>query len=102
PPRGACTTVASANYYRYRSTISARVGNQSAASAASAGAKVDTTAPGAPSLPLPDSSALTSVSGTTLYYNPQGSNSGTFTVAATSTDGDSGIANIAFPNVFGT
>ena len=42
------------------------------------------------------------MTGTTLYYNPQGSNSGTFTVGATSSDPESGSASVAFPNVFGS
>src|SRR5581483_8588271 len=69
---GADTTVVSGNCYRYK--ISDNIGNQSAASANSADAKIDTTAPGAPSLAVSESSGLEYVSGTTLYYNPQGSN----------------------------
>ncbi len=96
------TTVTSGNCYRYRYTISDRVGNQSAPSAASVNAKVDTTAPAAPTLTLSESSSYSSASGTTLYYNPQGSNSGSFSVTATSTDADSGIAGVTFPDVFGS
>src|SRR5205807_972470 len=81
---GADTTVTSGNCYRYRLTITDNVGNASAPSAASADAKVDTTAPSAPGLTIDESSALSYASGTTLYYNPQGSNSGTFTVTGTS------------------
>ena len=44
---------------------------RSAPSTASADAKVDTTAPSAPALTLTESSPLSYVSGTTLYYNPR-------------------------------
>src|SRR5581483_4437449 len=76
------------------------VGN-AVTSTASATAKVDTTAPSAPSLTLSESSPLEHVSGTTLYYNPQGGNSGSFTVAATSVDGQSGIAKLNVPAISG-
>ena len=36
--------------------------------------------------------------GTTLYYNPQGTNAGSFTVTATSTDTQSTVDQIAFPD----
>src|SRR5581483_4084991 len=77
------------------------VGNASSPSSASADAKVDTTAASAPSLTLSESSALEYASGTTLYYNPQGSNSGSFTVDATSSDAQSGIQKLNFPAVTG-
>src|SRR5207248_8188064 len=69
---------------------------------ATSDAKVDTSAPGAPSLTLSESSSLEYATGTTLYYNPQGSNSASFDVTATSSDTESGIASIAFPTVFGS
>src|SRR5207244_1079573 len=99
---GADTSVASGNCYHYIYFISDNVGNQSAASAASADAKVDTSAPSAPSLTLSESSPLEYATGTTLYYNPQGSNSGSFSVTGTTSDTESGIASIAFPTVFGS
>ena len=71
-------------------------------SSATVDARIDTTAPSAPSLTLSESSALEYVSGSTLYYNPQGSNSASFDVAATSSDAQSGIASIAFPAVYGS
>ena len=67
---GADTTVTSGNCYRYRLKISDNVANQ-ATTTQTADAKVDTSAPSAPSLTLSESSALSYVSGTTLYYNPQ-------------------------------
>src|SRR5207302_8538614 len=59
------------------------------------------TAPTGPGLTLSESSPYEHVSGMTLYYNPQGSNTGSFTVQATATDGESGVAHVDFPNVFG-
>src|SRR5439155_11226987 len=91
----------SGNCYRYRLTISDRVGNASTP-VESGIAKVDASDPAAPDLTLSESSPSSSVSGTTLYYNPQGTNSGSFTVAATSSDTQSGLAGVAFPIVFGT
>ena len=99
---GADTTVQNGNCYRYRITLNDNVGNQSAASTATADAKIDTTAPSAPNLAVSEASAFSYATGTTLYYNPQGSNTGSFDVAATSTDPQSGIAKIAFPAVTGT
>ena len=94
------TSVQSGFCYRYRLTISDRVGNV-ATPVVSPIAKVDTSDPSVPSLTLSESSAFSSVTGSTLYYNPQGSNTGSFTVDATSTDAESGIASISFPAVFG-
>jgi hypothetical protein len=65
--------------------------------------QVDDTAPAAPSLTLSESpaSAKQHVSGTTLFYNPQGANSGTFTVDAATSDPESGIEKVTFPAVTG-
>ena len=52
-------------------------------------AKVDTSAPATPSLSASGTGAGEYVTGSTVYYNPQGSNSGSFTVSGTTTDGDS-------------
>src|SRR5207302_2664655 len=51
---------------------------------------------------LSESSALEYISGSNLYYNPQGSNSDSFDVSATSADAQSAIASIGFPTVFGS
>src|SRR5262249_26216987 len=98
---GADTTVTSGNCYRYRYSIADHVGNVSAPSPVSATAKVDTSAPAAPGLTLSESSGLEYLSGTTLYYNPQGSNSDSFTVAATDADAQSGIEKLTFPALAG-
>src|SRR5581483_7783880 len=92
---GADTTVTSGNCYRYQYKISDNVGNQSAASAASADAKVDTTAPSAPGLSYSALSAM-SATGNTLYYRPAAG--GGFTVTASSSDGESGVS-YSFPTL---
>ncbi len=97
---GADTTVTSGNCYRYRATVTDNVGNQTT-TANTADAKVDSSAPGAPALTLSESSPLSYVSGTTLYYNAQGSNTAGFTVDGTSTDAQSGIQKLTFPTVTG-
>src|SRR5207244_3227802 len=91
----------SGHCYKYRYKISDNVGNQ-ATSAASSVAQVDTSAPSAPNLTLSESSPLEYVSGATLFYNPQGSNSAGFDVSAASSDSETAIASIAFPTVFGS
>ena len=95
------TTVSSGTCYRYRIRVSDNVGNTSANSSKTADAKVDSSAPTAPGLTVSESSALSYVSGTTLYYNAQGTNTASFTVTGTSTDGQSGIQKLAFPAVSG-
>ena len=87
-------TVQNGRCYRYELVESDRVGNQSAASAASATAKVDLQPPTQPSLAF---SALTNAvaSGSTLYYRP--GTSGNFTVTASSSDAESGVSVYVFP-----
>ncbi len=88
------TTVASGKCYRYRYLLSDRVGNQ-ATSGASATAKVDTSAPGAPSLSYGSlSNAVVNLG--VVYYLP-GAASGQFAVTAASSDGQSGVASYGFP-----
>src|SRR5205823_1552856 len=48
-----------------------------------------------------ETSPLEYASGTTLYYNPQGSNSDSFTVEGTSSDAQSGIQKLTFPAITG-
>jgi hypothetical protein len=87
--------------YRYSLTGTDNVGN--AATATSTIVKVDTSAPGAPTL------AFSAVSGG-VYYPGSGTQvffrlaaaSGSFTVTASATDPDTGIAGYAFPAALGT
>ena len=78
-----------------------RVGNEE--TVGSQLVRIDTTAPAAPTLTLSESpgSPKQHVSGTTLFYNPQGGNAGSFTVGATTSDPQSGIDRVTFPALDG-
>ena len=98
---GADTTVASGKCYRYRFTISDNVGNQSAVSATSADAKVDT---GDPSVSVSSPTEVTGLAAQyydgatkTHYFRPGGS--GSFTLNATASDVETAVTGVAFPNV---
>src|SRR5205823_12783229 len=98
---GPITTVPQAHSALFPYTTLVRSSNQATSSATSS-AKVDTSAPSIPAIVLAESSSIEFVSGSTLYYNPQGSNSDSFDVSATSSDAQSGVASIAFPTDFGS
>jgi hypothetical protein len=61
----------------------------------------DSTPPERPVLTLTESEPDEHVAGTTLYYNPSGTNTGTFTVDASTGDAESGVSLVEFPAVFG-
>ncbi|MDX6448958.1 MAG: hypothetical protein QOD08_1421, partial [Gaiellaceae bacterium] len=63
--------------------------------------KVDGTPPNAPSLALSESSPNSYVSGSTIFYNPSGSHSASFSVDATTGDGESGLQKVSFPALAG-
>jgi hypothetical protein len=92
------TSVASGNCYRYQAKATDNVGNVSAASTASADAKVDSTAPTTPSL-LFTGFSNTASSGNVVYFRPGAT--GSFTVTAASSDPESGVAAYSFPAVPG-
>ena len=98
---GADTTVASGKCYRYRYKISDNVGNQSAVSATSADAKVDT---GDPSVSVSSPTEVTGPAAQyydsatkTHYFRPGGA--GSFTLNATASDAETAVTGVAFPNV---
>ena len=95
---GADTSVATGNCYRYQYKIADRVGNVSTASPPSVDAKVDATPPSTPVLAF---SGLTNAtaSGSVVYVRAGAS--GSFTVDASSVDGESGIGSYSFPGLPG-
>ena len=93
------TGITGGNCYRYQYKATDNVGNVSTASVASTDAKVDSTPPTTPSLYF-SGLTHTSGSGTVLYYPLTGS--GSFTVAAISTDNESGLASFAFSTTPGS
>jgi hypothetical protein len=102
---GADTSVATAKCYHYRYTISDVLGNASSASAASSDALVDTTAPtvanAAPTEATTGADDQYFASATnTIWFRPAGA--GSFTLNATPTDAESGVASVAFPDVSAT
>ena len=89
-------------------TAAGPTGNKTATAAAAAvnigqlvGLRVDATLPTAPVLTVTETDADTHVIGSTLFYRP-GGNGGTFGVAATATDGQSGLQRITFPGLAGS
>ncbi|MGH3105160.1 MAG: Ig-like domain-containing protein, partial [Gaiellaceae bacterium] len=97
---GSDTGLATGRCFRYRLRVADNAGNVATSTSASV-VKVDTTAAPPAPLALSESEPDEHVSGTTLYYNGQGSYSGTFTVDAAASDGESGIASVSFPLLFG-
>jgi hypothetical protein len=95
---GADTSVTTGNCYHWQLKVTDNVGNVSAASAASADAKVDTTPPAAPRL-LFTGVLNAGAAGNVVYYRP--STTGSFTVTATATDPESGVTSYAFPAIPG-
>jgi hypothetical protein len=92
------TSVTSGSCYRYQYKTADNVGNLSTASTSTEDAKVDVTPPTTPILHF-SGLTNTAASGSVVYYRATGS--GTFTVTATASDGESGIASYAFPSVSG-
>ncbi len=94
-------TVASGNCAEYR-LVSTDNAHLSTTYGPTGVVKVDTTPPSAPVLTLNALDGFDYVSGSTVYYNPNPGNSGSFTVGATTADAQSGIDHVAFPTVFGS
>ena len=62
----------------------------------------DTTPPSTPVLTLTETAPEAHVAGSTLFYNPAVGSTSNVTVAASTTDAESGITQVAFPAVFGS
>ena len=90
------TTVVSGRCYRYRYLISDNVGNQGTQAGTSGTAKVDTSAPSAPTLSY-GSFTNTFLNGGVVYYLPSAANGQFQVTAAGSTDTQSGLASYSFP-----
>ncbi|MDQ5822452.1 MAG: Ig-like domain-containing protein, partial [Actinomycetota bacterium] len=88
------TTVQSGKCYRYRYSISDRVGNQGV-SGASATVKIDTTPPAAPSLAYSGFTRAWENGSGTVYF--KGGAAGGFTITGTASDPESGVASYSFP-----
>ena len=95
---GADAGVQDGRCYRYRVSVSDNVGNRSS-SPPSSQARIDTTAPSSPEVTLRESSPGAYVSGTTVFHRPGAP--GALTVAAASTDAQSGIKQVLFPALAG-
>jgi hypothetical protein len=93
------TAVSSGHCYRYTFTIADRVGNVS--SAITATAKVDTDGPSvavtAPTELTGAANQYYNAGSQTQFFRPGGS--GSFSLHATASDAQSGVAQVAFPNV---
>jgi len=90
--------IASGFCYRYALTGTDEVGNEASVSTT---VKVDTTAPGAPSVTLSSPTGNTFVNGTTVFIDPLSGKSGGFVATGSATDGESGIASIKLPSLSG-
>ncbi len=91
-------TVTGPSCYRYTLTGTDNVGNVSATTSI---VKVDTTAPSAPGLTLSGATGNTYTTGSAVFVNAQAGRSGSFQIAATTTDADSGIQKVNFPVLTG-
>jgi hypothetical protein len=96
------TSVSGGHCYRYTFTIADRVGNVS--SPVTATAKVDTDAPSvsvtAPVELTGAGNQYYDAASHTQYFRPSGT--GSFTLTATASDNESGVAQVAFPDVSAT
>jgi len=91
-------TVTGPSCYRYTLTGTDQVGNISTTSTV---VKVDTTAPSAPTLTLSGATGNTYTTGSAVFISALAGKSGSFQIAATSTDADSGIEKVNFPVLTG-
>jgi hypothetical protein len=93
-------TVASGDCAQYRYSVADALGNRAEATSTNV-VKVDLTPPAPAAVDLVESEPDEHAPGTTLFYNPAIGNGGSFTVGVTSTDPESGVGSVAFPDVFG-
>jgi hypothetical protein len=78
-----------------------RVGNTADSSAVTVLVANDASAPSAPVLTIAEEGVASHRRGETVFYNPAAGNAGAITVRATAEDAESGIARVAFPELFG-
>src|SRR4029453_17600162 len=78
-----------------------KVGNTTDSTPVTVTVANDSTPPSTPVLTLTETIPEAHVAGSTLFYNPAVGSTSTVTVAASTTDAESGVTQVAFPAVFG-
>ena len=94
------TGISNGQCYEYRYTVTDLLGNQTTYT--SSEVKVDLTSPNNPGGAASNATGdYTYISGSSVFINAQGSNSGSFEISDLPTDPESGIANVSFESLPG-